>query len=145
MTAASTRNAAYQRLRKTLALSRNKTQVARFQERAREFGETRFSIGSIVELDRHARGHLGKRDAYTDLVVVFWDAFDAVRRRERARPVAMDFDQLDRGALAALGPVDAHLLAEVSRDAEAWLATGDRRLRGVASERSRGRVLHLPS
>ncbi len=136
---------AFDRLKRRLTLLPSKPRLRMFQDEIREFGAVKFSSGSLVELHRHARRDLRGPRGDTALMEEFWRAFEAVTRQEKASCVPLAFGLLDHAELPRIGPVDAHLIDELSRDDEAWLATADHELLGAARERFRGRVFAIPA
>lgn len=141
--------AAFSRLKKLLQVFKSPTQATRFVDAVRhDFGEVRYSSGSLVELYKHARAHLtppepGTRDGLH--IGVFWTAFQSLGATLERPFICVPLPDAARLSedLARFGPVDAHLASEVISGQDCWLATIESSLSGVVAERSRGRVMNV--
>lgn len=133
----------YERLQGLVGVLTSQARVLAFLDRVSEFGELRYSSGTLVELDRLARTRLPKGRPVDEPMQAFWSAFNTAIPSRLRRP--LNCHPLNGSALGAIdvarfGPVDAHLLAAMQENTETHLVTIDRRLRGVAADRSPGRA-----
>jgi hypothetical protein len=128
----------HQRLKTLLGAITNRTRYLQFTDRLKErFGETSYSAGSLIELERLILGELRtSRQSAAEFLTAFWEAFHILC--ERFRVIERPFDGPTAeppstfANLITFGPVDAHLLRILKDEGQTRLATLDGTLEAEA-------------